>query len=78
MTVSSGTSIRPSEMAHTEISMPGRDDDDPPACAPDGCRSRSAEMVDPLTRQLRQIYGAIAEEPIPSEIAALLRRLRDS
>ena len=34
------------------------------------------DTVDPLTRQLRQMYGAIAEEPIPTEIEALLNRLK--
>jgi len=34
------------------------------------------DTVDPLTRQLRQMYGAIADEPIPTEIETLLNRLR--
>ena len=34
-----------------------------------------ADAVDPLTRRLRRMYGAIAEEPIPDAIAALLQRL---
>jgi len=34
------------------------------------------DTVDPLTRQLRQMYGAIAQEPIPAEIEALLNRLK--
>ncbi len=34
------------------------------------------DSVDPLTRQLRQMYGAIADEPIPEPIAALLERLK--
>jgi hypothetical protein len=34
------------------------------------------DTVDPLTRQLRQMYGAIADEPIPAEIETLLNRLR--
>ena len=77
MTANSGTSNRPSEMAHIETSMPGRDANHPPG-APDEQGPRPAEMLDPLTRQLRQIYGAIVDEPIPSEIEALLGRLRDS
>ena len=36
----------------------------------------SVDTVDPLTRQLRQMYGAIAGEPVPAEIEALLDRLR--
>jgi hypothetical protein len=34
------------------------------------------DSVDPLTRQLRHMYGAIADEPIPDAIAALLERLK--
>jgi hypothetical protein len=34
------------------------------------------DSVDPLTRQLRQMYGAIADEPIPEAIAALMERLK--
>ena len=34
------------------------------------------EPIDPLVRQLREMYGAIAEEPIPEALAALIARLR--
>jgi len=36
----------------------------------------TVDSIDPLTRQLRQMYGSIAEEPIPEAIAALLERLK--
>jgi len=32
---------------------------------------------DSLTSQLRRLYGAIAEEPIPESITALLRKLKN-
>ena len=58
-------------------SMPHDDDRRGPAALLDGQGTqRPADTVDPLTRQLRQMYGAIAEEPIPAEIETLLRRLR--
>lgn len=44
--------------------------------AANGATPPVPDTVDPLTRQLRQMYGAIAEEPIPDAIAALLERLK--
>lgn len=44
--------------------------------AANGAPPTLPDTVDPLTRQLRQMYGAIAEEPIPDAIAALLERLK--
>jgi len=81
MTVSRGSTLSSSPMPQVEADMPGRDDDRrgaPPGALDGQAALRPADMIDPLTRQLRQMYGAIADEPIPTEIEALLRRLRDS
>jgi hypothetical protein len=74
-----------SSQSNRRTAMPGRDDE-----GTDGAPSATVQMpvmngsavppvldsIDPLTRQLRHMYGAIADEPIPEAIAALLERLK--
>lgn len=47
-----------------------------PLLAKDVAAPAALDSLDPLTRQLRQMYGAIADEPIPEAIATLLERLK--
>jgi len=78
MTQGSNSSHRCSRVPPPEGGMTGWDDE-PFDGLGHGARSeapRPTESVDPLTRQLRDIYGAVAEEPIPEAIATLLEHLK--
>jgi len=50
--------------------------DPAPAPGPAQVGGNGPLALDPLTAQLRRLYGAIVEEPVPESILALLKRLK--
>ena len=73
---SHGSASMTSASAHPPLS-PARDARaQPPTAAVKQAQSVGDGQSEPLIYQLRRLYAAIAEEPIPDSISALLRRLK--